>query len=97
MAPSSSEGGALGVLPFPVMYSGLGIRSYRGTMVDINNRRLDLLIRNNDPYAKRLVSDSHWSQRWHDRTDDQTVVKENNSDINVPVAAETTSGQNKQN
>ena len=41
----------------PVMYGGLGIRSYAGTMVDINDRRLNLLIRNNDPYAKWLVSD----------------------------------------
>ena len=54
----------------PVMYGGLGIRSYAGTMVDINDRRLNLLIRNNDPYAKWLVSDSHWSQRWRGRTDD---------------------------
>ena len=70
----------------PVMYGGLGVRSYAGTMVDINDRRLNLLIRNNHPYAKWLVSDSHWSQRWRDRTEDRTVVE--NNDQNEPVAAE---------
>ena len=70
----------------PVMYGGLGKRSYAGSMVDINNRRLDLLIQNYDPYAKWLFSDSHWWQRLRERTNDQTVV-ENNSDQNVPVAA----------
>ena len=70
----------------PVMYGGLGIRSYAGTMVDINDRRLNLLIRNNDPYAKWLVSDSHSSQWCCGRTDDQMVVESN--DQNVPVAAD---------
>ena len=50
-------------------------------------RRLDRLVRREViRWLQWLFSDSHWWQRLRERTNDQTVV-ENNSDQNVPVAA----------
>ena len=45
------RGVQLEYLHSPVAYGGLGIRSYRGMQLELNNRRLDLLTGKNDPYA----------------------------------------------
>ena len=54
----------------PVAYGGLGIRSFRGTQLDLNKRRLTLLERNTDPFSRWLLQKSHWLGRLSDPTND---------------------------
>ena len=54
----------------PIAYGGLGIRSFRGTQLDLNKQRLTLLKHNTDPFTRWLLHKSHWSQRLSDPTND---------------------------